>query len=208
MTKKNIHTETHELYKVESGVKADSPDLGECYYKVTCGDNSGFAYYEDGEHILNARKISIEKVGTDAQSVGKGHNDTQTFAPAKIILAESGDIYFEARGGDIIMKGNNILMVANGSENDEGHILLSATNRLIAEGSDVDMQSFSGSFKITAKTGLSIKGGNTLIGGSSIDIQEGLTSSPTEFVSSILTGDLFSPTKFLKIFTNFLTGSN
>lgn len=206
MTEKNIHTETHELYRVESGVKADSPDLGECYYKVTCGDTSGFAFYQDGEHILNARKVSIEKVGTDVAEVGKRHNDTKTFAPSKIILAESGDIYFEARGGDIIMKGNNIIMQANGSENDEGHVFISATNRLIAEGSNVDMRAFSGSFKITSKTGLAVKGGTTLIGGSSIDIQEGLGISPTAFVSSIITGKIFSPAEFLKIFQNFLVG--
>ena len=45
---------------------------------------------------------------------------------------------------------------------------------------------FHGSFKITSKTGLAVKGGSTLIGGSSIDIQEGLGISPTSTSYQVL----------------------
>jgi hypothetical protein len=202
MAKSNIHVETHELYKVESGTPPLNPELGECYYKLTCGDLNGFAFYKEGEHILHARKISIEKVGT---KVEKSHNDSKTFLPTKIILAESGDIYFEAKGGDIIMKGNNIIMQANGSENDEGHIILKANNTIVAEGKNIDINAMSGSFKVDAKTGVAIRGGSTVISGSSVDIQEGLGIT-VDLVSSILTGNLFKPDKFLNIFKNFLVG--
>ena len=203
MANKNLGGHTHELYSIESGVPSvENPNLGECYYRLICGDTNGFGFYEEGEHVLHVRKVSIERVGTE---VHKSHNDQETFFPSKVILAESGDIFFEARGGDIIMRGNNIIMNANGSEQKEGHVIINANNRLILEGKDVDIQALSGSFKVDAKTGVAIRGGSTVISGSSVDIQEGLGVT-ADLVSSIITGNLFKPDKFLKIFQNFFLG--
>lgn len=205
MAKPNLNSKVKEFYRVDSGEPStENKDLGRSYYKLTCGDSNMFGFYENGEYILHARKCSIEKVGTDVAAVQKSHNDTETFAPSKIILAESGDIYLEAKGGDIIMKGNNIIMRADGSEDKEGHVFINANNTVAIEGANIDVQAM-GSFKVEAKTGLALRGGSTLIAGTTVDISEGLGFSPGDFVSSIITGDLFSPQKFLQIFNNFLT---
>lgn len=201
--KKNIGGETHETYRIEAGVPSSNKDLGECYYKLTCGDADGFGFYEDGSHMLRARRVSIEKVGSDVSATQKSHNDVDTFSPSKVILAESGDIFFEAKGGDIILKGNNIILRADGSEKKEGHIFMTANNTIGVLGSRIDIKS-QGSFKVDAKTGLSIRGGSTLIGGVSVDIKEGVTPQIGSQIASLLSGGLFDPQKFLEIFTDFL----
>ena len=184
------------LYGIESNVPASNPELGKTYYRLTCGDGNGYGFYQDGEHILNARKISIERVGATGS---KGHNSSE-FIPSKIILAESGDIYFEARGGDIIMKGNNIIMMANGSENDEGHIIMGANNRVFLEGKDMNIQTTSGSIKMAAQTNVTIGGGGfTYITGGKIDISEGGNIGK---VVSFVTNVMYSPVKAIEEFLN------
>ena len=141
MAKPNLNSKVKEFYRVDSGEPStENKDLGRSYYKLTCGDANMFGFYEDGSYVLHARKCSIEKVGTDVNAVQKAHNDTETFAPSKIILAESGDIYLEAKGGDIIMKGNNIIMRADGSEDKEGHVFINANNTVAIEGANIDVQ--------------------------------------------------------------------
>jgi len=202
-SKMNIGGKTTEFYRIEAGTPSSNKDLGKCYYKLTCGDTDGLGFYEDGSYVLHAKKCSIEKVGTDVNATQKSHNDPETFAPAKIILAESGDIYMEAKGGDIITKGNNIIMRADGSEDKEGHVIINGNNAVIIEGTKVDVRALD-SFKVDAKTGLALRGGNILISGTSLDLTEGMGFSIGDFVSTVLSGDLFSPQNFLKIFENFL----
>lgn len=184
------------LYGIESNVPADNPELGKTYYRLTCGDGNGYGFYENGEHVLKARRVSIEKVGANTE---KAHNSSD-FCPAKIILAESGDIYFEARGGDIIMKGNNIIMQANGSENDEGHIIMGANNRVFLEGKDMNIQTTSGSIKMAAETNVTIGGGAfTYITGGKIDISEGGNLGK---IVSFVTNVMYSPVQAIEEFLN------
>ena len=93
------------LYGIESNVPASNPELGKLITDLPVVMEMDMDSIKMENIYLMQEKISIERVGATGS---KGHNSSE-FIPSKIILAESGDIYFEARGGDIIMKGNNII---------------------------------------------------------------------------------------------------
>ncbi len=205
MTQHNFSTKTSEYYTLDSGVECDNPDLGKSYYRLNCGNGDGFGFYENGEYIIHASKCSIERVGIDAD---KDINDSETFCPSKIILAEAGDIYFEAVGGDIILKGNNVYIQANGSEDDEGHILLNANNRFLAAGKDVTVNA-TDSIEIKADNSVVVSGRMlTNINGGLCTIADRHQFSFAAGVTNLLiSGDIFNPLKLLDVFENFIIGT-
>tara|TARA_X000000950_G_scaffold289231_1_gene411048 strand:+ start:647 stop:1285 length:639 start_codon:yes stop_codon:yes gene_type:complete len=202
----NFVSKVTDYYTINSGVESDNPDLGKTYYRLNCGNGDGYGFYENGEYILNASKVSIERVGLESD---KDIGDTNTFCPSKIILAEAGDIYFEALGGDIIMKGNNIYMQANGSEDDEGHILMTANNRFLASSKDVTINA-------TDSVGINADNSCVVSGKILCNINGGLCSITDRHqfsfaagvTNALITGDIFSPTKLLDIFKNFIVGKS
>lgn len=197
----NFVSKNTTYYSIHAGQEAESPDLGIAYYRLSCGNGDGYGFYEDGEYIINASKVSIERVGAESD---KSINDTDTFCPSKIILAEAGDIYFEAMGGDIILKGNNIYMQANGSERNEGHFIVNANNRIAFLGKDVSATA-SDSVNIHADNSCAISGRMiTNINGGLCTIADRNQFSFASGVKSFLTGDIFSPSKILDLFSNFI----
>lgn len=198
--KPNFGSKLRDFYKIDSGVQTDNKDLGRTYYRLTCGNGDGYGFYEDGHFVMEASNVSIEKCGIDNP---KAHNDTETFSPAKIILAEKGDIVFTALGGDIIMQGNNIIMYANGSEESEGSVVINANNYLVAEAKEVQILA-------TANARLAAYNAVVVGGKISTNINGGMCSMAeqsqfqSDVLQSVLTGDIFSPSKFLQLFQGFL----
>jgi ribulose bisphosphate carboxylase small subunit len=95
-----------EFYEKKPGfvVKSGTKDLtGKIIdYAVFTDNGQGFQYTTDGQYKQQCRKTSYEACGLD----GKDGE------PAKIIRAKKGDIIIEAMDGDIILRGNNIRIVA------------------------------------------------------------------------------------------------
>jgi hypothetical protein len=71
-------------------------------YAVFTDHGQGFEFTTDGQHKQFCNKTSYELCGAD----GKDGE------PAKVIRAKKGDIVIEAMDGDIILRGNNIRIVA------------------------------------------------------------------------------------------------
>lgn len=106
-----------EYYEKKPGhtVKSGVPDgTGRIIdYSVTTDLNQGFMYTQDGMKFDQCQKTSYELSGEKCQ---EGE-------PAKIIRAANGNIVIEALDGDVIIRANNIrLVAADGS----GEITLSS----------------------------------------------------------------------------------
>ena len=71
-------------------------------YSLITDSAQGHQWTEDGRYFEKTNKTSYEICGIDCDEK----------EPAKIILAENGDIIINAEAGDIILKGRNIRVVA------------------------------------------------------------------------------------------------
>ena len=201
--KPNFGSKGSEFYKIDSGVKSNDKDLGRTYYRLTCGNGDGYGFYENGNFIMEASNVSIEKCGGENP---KAHNDVDTFSPAKIILAEKGDIVFTALGGDIIMQGNNIIMYANGSEEGEGSVVINANNYLNAEAKEVHILATSNA-RLAAYNAVVVGGKvSTNINGGMVSMAE-QSQFQSDVLQSVLTGDIFTPAKFLQLFQGFFNSN-
>lgn len=203
----NFVTKSTDYYTINSGVESDNAEYGKTYYRLSCGNGDGYGFYENGEYVLEASKVSIERVGSESDKVLANGKEPANFCPSKIILAEAGDIFFEATGGDIILKGNNIYMQANGSEEAEGHILMNANNRFYVSSNDVTINA-TDSIGITADNACVVSGKIlTNINGGLCTIADRHQFSFAAGVTDLLvSGDIFDPVKILDVFKNFIVG--
>tara|TARA_S200002703_G_scaffold67306_1_gene58551 strand:- start:653 stop:1282 length:630 start_codon:yes stop_codon:yes gene_type:complete len=193
----NPHVDSHDYYTIDSGVDSTNNDLGRTYYRLTCGNGDGYGFYENGQFILNASDVSIEKVGKTNDK-----SSTEDFTPAKIILAENGDIYFEARNGDVIIKGNNIIMSANGPSEKEGHVLISANETFSVDANATSIIAQENGI-LGAKDTLTIAGSlGTNISSSLCTINDG--DSFVDSLKSVLAGG-FNVNTFLDVFNENLS---
>lgn len=198
MAKQNFTAQVYDHFRVDSGSNSSEKELGKRYYVVTCGDSNGFGFYEKGVHKMVASNFSIEVVGSNSK---KGPNEPDVFCPAKLIEAINGDIYLHAMSGDLILQGNNVYIRADGDSNEDGKVEILANNNIAVEGKDVTML---GTTNVrVASYGDAVFGGKI-----STNINGGLSSfsenSQFSFLESIITGDIFSPSKFLDTFKNLL----
>lgn len=193
----NPYVDNKDYFTIDSGVDSTNNELGRSYYRLTCGNGDGYGFYENGQFILNARDVSIEKVGTNSSK-----SDVDDFTPAKIILAENGDIYFEARNGDVIIKGNNIIMSANGPSEKEGHVLISANETFAVDANATSIIAQENGM-LGAKDTLTIAGTlGTNISGSLCTMNDG--DSFTDSLKTILAGG-FNVNTFLDVFNENLS---
>jgi len=193
----NPHVDNHDYYTIDSGVDSTNNDLGRTYYRLTCGNGDGYGFYENGQFIVKASDVSIEKVGSN-----NSKSSVDDFTPAKIILAENGDIYFEARNGDVIIKGNNIIMTANGSGDDEGHVLISANETFAVDANSTSIIAQENGI-LGAKDTLTIAGSlGTNISGSLCTMNDG--DSFVDSLKSVLAGG-FNVDTFLDVFNENLS---
>ena len=202
MAKANFDNDIKTLYRIDSGSLSSNPELGRRFYTLTCGNSDGFGFYENGVHKMVASNFSIEVVGSNNKKTPLDGSDV--YSPAKIIFAENGDIVLEAIAGDLILKGNNVYIKADGSEQGEGRIEINANDDLICEGKDISIVGTSNA-RFAAY-------GDVVVGGKvSTNINGGMTSiaeqSSFDFLGSIITGDIFSPSKFLDTFKNLLNNN-
>lgn len=71
-------------------------------YSVITDNLQGFIFTTDGEHQQMTRKTSYELSGIDGKDG----------VPGKVIRVKKGDIVIEAMDGDVIIRGNNVRIVA------------------------------------------------------------------------------------------------
>lgn len=142
-------------YKVEAG--QNSP-YGKVSYRVLTNSGSGHGWYQNGvseDHQLAATGRSVEALGENLKKSKTSGQDP--INPAKLIHAKHGDIVFDAMDGDIIIKGDNVIIEANGIRNTgDGDIQMYANKAVNIEGSDIRVNG--ANIRITAKKDFSLVG--------------------------------------------------
>jgi hypothetical protein len=124
------HPQIYDRYRIDSGNRI--PEFGTPDYSIITKNGDGFAFTDDGKHIMTCDGTSHENVGCNLPSQTSSNNP---FQPAKWIRAESGDIVLEATLGTIYLTAKNIVLVASGSE-PNGNIFLKSSNEIYIKSSD------------------------------------------------------------------------
>lgn len=130
MTSSPGHPQIYDRYRLDSGNRI--PKHGTPDYSIITERGDGFAFLEDGKHVMTCDGTSHENVGCDLPSQTSSNNP---FQPAKWIRAESGDILLDAPLGTIYLNAKNVVLVASSSEPD-GNIFLKANNEIYIKSSD------------------------------------------------------------------------
>lgn len=119
------HPQIYERYRIDSGNSI--PKFGITEYSVITDGGDGFAFLENGNHLMTCEGVSHENVGINLPS--------SDYQPAKWIRADSGDILFEAPQGTIYLNAKNIVLVSSGADPD-GNIFLSSCNDIYLKSTD------------------------------------------------------------------------
>ena len=126
-------------YRVEGG--QDSP-YGKVSYRVLTNLGSGHGWYQNGvseDHQLVATGRSVEALGENIKKVKTDVQDPLNCA--KLIQAKHGDIVIDALDGDIILKGDNIIIEANGTrDNNDGDVLIQANKQMTLTAPDIRVE--------------------------------------------------------------------
>ena len=178
-------------YRVEGG--QDSP-YGKVSYRVLTNLGSGHGWYQNGtseDHQFVATGRSVEALGENLKKVKTDVQDPLNCA--KIIRAKHGDIVIDALDGDIILKGDNIIIEANGTrDNNDGDVLIQANKQMTLTATDLRVEATQ--LKLLASKDFSLVGKayGEVIGGVLNIVQA------SDFGTSILIG------KITNIATSFL----
>ena len=123
--KKNLERDVRLRYSVQSG---QSTIHGDTNYQVITQEAQSFGFYQStgqgasegggpgtGKHVLSTPGMSMEVLGSGLKVRDEGDNSQ---LPAKIIKCKRGDIQLEAENGNIILKGKNVFIDADGGGQD------------------------------------------------------------------------------------------
>jgi len=126
-------------YRIESGM--NSP-YGVVSHRVLTNLGSGHGWYQNGtseDHQFVATGRSVEALGENLKKVKTDVQDPLNCA--KIIRAKHGDIVIDALDGDIILKGDNIIIEANGTrDNNDGDVLIQANKQMTLTATDLRVE--------------------------------------------------------------------
>jgi hypothetical protein len=141
----------------------------------------GFTYSQNGNKFESCNQTSYESVGWTAQ-------DKQ---PAKVIRAEKGDIVFEAITGDIILRANNIRIIA---KDGSGEVTISSNKNITISAPIVNTDSTN--VNISGKNNVSVGAGAFESFGKVSQSEVKGTEIVLEPINSLLSGAY----KWLKLF--------
>lgn len=126
-------------YRVESGMNSR---YGVVSHRVLTNLGSGHGWYQNGtseDHQMVATGRSVEALGENLKKVKTDVQDPLNCA--KIIRAKHGDIVIDALDGDIILKGDNIIIEANGTrDNNDGDVLIQANKQMTLTAPDLRIE--------------------------------------------------------------------
>lgn len=144
--KKPYTRETTARYAVQSG---KATIHGMTLYEVQTQEAQSFGFYSgtgqggalsgpgEGRAVLDTPGMSYEVLGAGLKA--KGGNTNENFNPAKYIYCKHGDICLEAKDGDIILRGRNVRIFAEGGGND-GDFTVNANKVASVKAMDVRLQ--------------------------------------------------------------------
>ena len=143
--KQNLERDVRLRYVTQSG---QSSIHGETLYEVQTQEAQSFAFHSGtgqgsegegpgtGKAVLYTPGCSMEVLGEGLKVRDPGD---MSQLPAKIIKCKKGDVCIDAEDGNIILKGRNILMDANGGDQD-GQFHVKATRIVNIDSPDIRLQ--------------------------------------------------------------------
>jgi hypothetical protein len=171
-------------FRVESGT--DSAKNGKIDYAVTTDLGQGLIIYQSGNSDYVVNKTSKEVVG---RSNGNG-------VISKVIDAVNGDIVIQALNGSITLKAKNLYF--EGIDGAGGEIVMTSTKTIVANSSNIDIQSTGDSNVASAKA-------TNVVGTAAADVTasgQATTSSGIDSDSSSFLGQLLQAITKFKEFWN------
>tara|TARA_B100001287_G_scaffold263581_1_gene254590 strand:- start:3068 stop:3646 length:579 start_codon:yes stop_codon:yes gene_type:complete len=157
-------------------LEVDEKEIGRDFTIKTSGGNE-FVNVNNGNYRETIRGFSGEVVGV-------GGDPSQSGRIGKAIVAKSGDIVFNAEGGDIYLKAKNIYLSASDGEEGKGNIMAECNGYLqLATG---------GEFRLAASRMCFISEGNMNFVGQMMvsgSFHKGSSVASAGFLSSILSGN-------------------
>lgn len=178
--KKPYSRETGPRHSIQSG---KATIHGMTLYEVQTQEAQSFGFYSgtgqggdpngpgEGRAVLDTPGMSYEVLGAGLKAKG---NTNENFNPAKYVLCKHGDICLEALDGDIILRGKNVRVFAEGG-GDDGDFTVNANKVVSVKGMDVRLQSEK----------LSLSASNTLNA-----VSKGFLEMQGAFVNVANSGDL------------------
>jgi len=125
-------------YRVEAG--QDSV-YGAVSYRVLTNNGAGFGIHESG---LNKEDMQLAMSGRSVESLGHQIERVRDAAQdsvnaAKFIKCKNGDFLVDCENGDIILKANNIKLVAGNTttESNDGDVQIKANKTILIDAPDV-----------------------------------------------------------------------
>ena len=143
--KLNLERDCRLRYCIQSG---QSSIHGDTLYEIQTQEAQSFAFHSGtgqgsegegpgtGKAILYTPGCSMEVLGEGLKVRDPGD---MSQLPAKIIKCKKGDVVIDAEDGNIILKGRNILMDANGGGQD-GQFHVKATRIVNIDSPDIRLQ--------------------------------------------------------------------
>lgn len=135
--KDDLDFDKRNNFRFEGG---QNTPYGRLNYRVITKAGGAYGFYDNGESgediQVGVTGKSVEVVGTKLKKSNTPLEDA--LFPAKIVVAKNGDIVFDAKQGNIILKGDNILIEANGIRKDgDGDVLIKANKGIRVDGPDI-----------------------------------------------------------------------
>jgi hypothetical protein len=162
-------------FQVSSGIP--DPDGKVIDYSIVTDYGQGFTYTQEGNKWDITNNVSYELAGCDTKSpVPPGK-------PAKIIRTTSGDIHIEALSGDIVLKANNIRIIASDGS---GEVTIQSGKNITIKGPVANIDSTNVS--VSAKNNIGLGGGSVETFGKMSSSQLKGTDVILEPINSFLSG--------------------
>jgi hypothetical protein len=162
-------------FQVASGVPG--PDGKYIEYAVSTDGGQGFSYTQEGNKWDVCNQVSYELSGIDPQ------NPVPPGQPAKLIRTVHGDIVLEALGGDLILKANNIRIVASDGS---GEVTIQSGKNITIKGPIANIDSTN--VNVSAKNSIGMGGGSVETFGKVSSSQLKGTDVFLEPINSFLSG--------------------
>ena len=143
--RQNLERDVRLRYVTQSG---QSSIHGETLYEIQTQESQSFAFHSGtgqgsegegpgtGKAVLYTQGCSMEILGEGLKTREVGD---MSQLPAKIIKCKRGDVVIDAEDGNIILKGRNVLIDANGGGQD-GQFHVKATRIVNMDSPDIRLQ--------------------------------------------------------------------
>lgn len=159
-----------------------------CRFGFYSGTGQGTDNGGGARHVLQTQGMSLEILGDDLKTSLENKNDS--FNPAKYIRCKHGDIFLEAIDGDVILKGKNVRIFADGGD-ENGDFTVNANHIVNIKSMDTRIQSEKITLTSTNRFSIIAKGFGEISAGFQLCSNEGdLDFSPVGIIMKALRGNL------------------